>query len=360
MDKLLFTIGPTEMYETTKEVRKNGIPYFRNAEFSAVMLDTDRMLKECMKTSQDSSTVYLTASGTAGLEAVVDNLIGPEDRVLVIAGGGFGKRFAQICEVKGLQHDDITLQQDEELNWGHFEPYTDGDYKAVLVNLHETSTGQLYDISLLRRFCEGRNTLLIVDAISTFLCDPYDMDGWGIDVTIISTQKGLCVSPGMCMIVMNEKVVKNHLKPSDQMTSLYFDFNDYLVNMVRGQTPYTPAVGIVYEINDMLRDITEKGLDAKLDEVRNRAVLFRENIVDDGISYPEFRISNAITTVIFEKPLAKEIERELIDRHGFVINPCGGEVGEYRFRVSHVGSLSEEATLKLAEAIKEIYREKSR
>ena len=359
MDKLLFTIGPTEMYETTKEIRKMGIPYFRNDEFSSVMFETDRMLKECMRTSQDSSTIYLTASGTAGLEAVVDNLICAEDRVLVVAGGGFGKRFAQICDIKGVQHDDITLELDEELKWEHFEPYVDNDYKAVLVNLHETSTGQLYDISLFRRFCENKDTLLIVDAISTFLCDPFEMDEWGIDVTIISTQKGLCVSPGMCMVVMNKDVVANHLKPSDQITSMYFDFNDYLDNMRRGQTPFTPAIGIVYEINDMLRNITEKGLDAKLEEVRGRAEIFRTNIVEDGISYPAFRASNAITTVIFEKPLAKEVEKELIERYGFVINPSGGDLGLYRFRVSHVGALSEEATLKLAEAIKEIYREKS-
>ena len=359
MKRILFTIGPTEMYETTKKVRKQGIPYFRNEEFSQMMLETDRMLKECMKTDQTSKTVYLTASGTAGLEAVVDNLIGPKDHVLVIAGGGFGRRFSQICDVKGVSHDDITLSLDEQLKWTHFEPFMGGEYKAVLVNLHETSTGQLYDISLLRKFCEAHQALLIVDAISTFLCDPFEMDAWGIDVTIISTQKGLCVSPGMCMVVMNEATVKNHLKTSEQMDQLYFDFNDYLINMERGQTPYTPAVGIVYEIHDMLQSITENGLETKLKEVEERSSTFRKNVVMEGISYPAFPSSNAITTVIFDQPLAKEIEKELISRYGYVINPSGGDAGRYRFRVSHVGALTIEDTVKLAEAIKEIYCEKS-
>ena len=358
MKKTLFTIGPTEMYETTKEIRKEGIPYFRNADFSALMLETDKMLKDCMKTSQDSKTIYLTASGTAGLEATIDNLIGEDDRVLVIVGGGFGERFSQICGIKGIAHDDIVLKRDETLNWDHFVPFLDNDYKAVLVNLHETSSGQLYDISLFRKFCEGRDTLLIVDAISTFLCDPFEMDAWGIDVTIISTQKGLCVSPGMSMIVMNERAVAA-IKPSEEMKNLYFDFNDYLKNMERGQTPYTPAVGICYEIHDMLSKITESGLEAKLKEVADRTEAFRKTVVADGISFPEFPCSNAITTVIFEKPLAKEVEKELIARYGFVINPSGGEIGQYRFRVSHVGSLSVEDTIKCANAIKEIYNEKS-
>ena len=146
----LFTIGPTEMYETTKKVREQGVPYFRNQSFSHLMLETDEMLKRCMKTANTSEAVYLTASGTAGLEAVVDNLIRKEDRVLIVEGGGFGKRFVEICEQKGIQRDVVHLELDEILTEAHFAPFKEQKYKAVLVNLHETSTGQLYDIQLLK------------------------------------------------------------------------------------------------------------------------------------------------------------------------------------------------------------------
>lgn len=356
-DMKLFTIGPTEMYETTKKVRQEKIPYFRNNEFSELMFETDAILKKLMGTSENSKAVYLTASGTAGLEATVDNLIRKEDSVLVVNGGTFGKRFAEICELKGIKYDVILLEDGEKLEWKHFEPYYKNEYRAVLVNLHETSTGQLYDIELFRRFCTGKDTLLIVDAISTFLCDPYEMDRDGIDVSIISTQKGLCVSPGMSIVVMNEKTVRNYLKSTDEIKSVYFDFNSYIDNMKRGQTPFTPAVGIVFEIHDMLRSVEQAGLETKLEEVRERAEAFRNSIVSEGISIPEFNCSNAITTVIFEKPAAKQIEKELISNLGYVINPCGGDKAEYRFRVSHVGALTIDDTVKLAEAIKELYEE---
>lgn len=357
MSKTLFTIGPTQMYETTRTVRQQDIPYFRNQSFSDIMLETDSLLKKHMKTSQDSKTVFLTASGTAGMEAAIENLFYEGDRVLVIVGGGFGRRFEQICKKKKLNCDGVYLETDQQLEFKDLEPFADIDYKALIVNLHETSTGQLYDITLLKKFCESRNMLLIVDAISTFLCDEYSMDANGIDVTIISTQKGLCVSPGMCMVVMNDRVVRDYLKSSGELPNMYFDFNDYLVNMERGQTPFTPAVGIVYEIHDMLLAVEKDSLESKLKEVEGRTRAFREAVISEGISIPKFRCSNAITTVIFDKPIAKAVEKELIETKGYVINPCGGEIGKYRFRVSHVGDLSIDDTVDLAETIKKLYKE---
>jgi len=352
----LFTIGPTEMYETTKRIREEGIPYFRNQTFSNLMFEVDEMLKKCMKASKNSEAIYLTASGTAALEATVDNIIKKEDRILVVAGGTFGNRFRDICIKRGINTDVINLELDEALTWEHFVPFMENKYKAVLVNLHETSTGQLYDIQLFKKFCEDKETLLIVDAISTFLCDEYDMDGCGIDVTIISSQKGLCVSPGVAIVVMTADVVANHLKSSDEIDYMYFDYNDYITNMKRGQTPYTPAVGIMYEIHDMLKEITEIGLETRLEEVKAKSENFRAEVSMEGISIPEFNCSNAITTVIFEKPVAKEIEKELIETLGYIINPCGGSVAQQRFRVSHVGAVTVDETVELAKAIKRIYK----
>lgn len=352
----LFTIGPTEMYETTKKIREKGVPYFRNQEFSNLMLETDEMLKRCMKTAVTSETIYLTASGTAAMEAAVDNLIRKGDKVLVVEGGGFGKRFVEICDRKHIDRDVLHLELDETLTMAHFEPFQGNAYKAVLVNLHETSTGQLYNVDLLKAFCQGKETLLIVDAISTFLCDPFAMDENGIDVVIISSQKGLCVTPGMSMVVMNQRVADNYLKTPDEMECYYHSFADYISNMKRGQTPYTPAVGICYEIHDMLKYIEAQGLEQRLDEVREKAETFRCAVKMEGIRFPEFPASNAITTVIFDRPVAKKIEAALIEEYGFVINPCGGSVAEERFRVSHVGAITVEDTLELAKGIQKLYQ----
>lgn len=349
----LFTIGPTEMFRTTKEVRKKDIPYFRTDDFSKDMLELDYLLKKSMGAREDDKTVFLTASGTAAMEATVTNCFDQKDRLLVIAGGTFGNRFKDICELYKIPHDVIRLKKDEALTGKHLEQYKDKEYTALLVNLHETSTGQLYDIHLLQEFCSQKNMFLIVDAISTFLCDPYEMYRWGISATIVSTQKGLCVTPGMSMVVINKELTERIAKRS--RTSMYFDFNDYFKNIERGQTPFTPAVGIVYEVLDMLRQIDKEGLNFRLSHIAKLASLYRENVCGNGISIPSFKLSNAITTTRFEKPVANIIYTTLRNEYDLCVNPSGGDFGMYNFRVAHVGDLSEADTLKLATLIKTLY-----
>lgn len=349
----LFTIGPTEMFQTTKDIRKQDVPYFRTDEFSADMLELDRLLKKTMGAAQDAKTVYLTASGTAAMEAVIINCFDEKDRLLVIAGGTFGNRFAELCRIYGIPHDVIQLGEDEELTGEHFAPYRDTDYTALLVNLHETATGQLYDIELISGFCRKKGMYLIADAISTFLCDEYKMERWGISATIISTQKGLCVTPGMSMVVVGKALAERILERP--RTCMYFDFKDYFKNIERGQTPFTPAVGIVYEVLDMLRHIEKQGLEHKLAHIRNLARVYREEVQGDGIFLPHFKMSNAITTTGFEKPAANSIYRQLREKYGMCVNPSGGEFGAHHFRVSHVGDLQEADMKQLARLIKDLY-----
>lgn len=349
----LFTIGPTEMFQTTKDVRENPVPYFRTDEFSQDMLELDRLLKQTMGAAPDSKTVYLTASGTAAMEALIINCFDAEDRLLVIAGGTFGNRFVQLCDIYKIPCDVIRLKEDEELTREHFAQYEDRDYRALLVNLHETATGQLYDIRLLKAFCREKNMYLMVDAISTFLCDPYKMEEWGISATIISTQKGLCVTPGMSMVVVSHELAQRIL--ARPRACMYFDFKDYFSNIERGQTPFTPAVGIVYEILDMLRAIEKQGLENKLAHIAELARTYRKAVCGNGIFLPSFPMSNAITTTGFEKPVAGEIYRRLREEHEMCVNPSGGEFGARHFRVSHVGDLTKQDMTALAECIKKLY-----
>ena len=117
-----------------------------------------------------------------------------KDRLLIISGGTFGERFEKICEIHHIPFDALRLGQDEALTASRLDAYDAKDYTGLLVNLHETYTGQLYDIGMIHDFCSRNDLYLIVDAISTFLCDEYHMRRYGIDATIVSSQKGLCLA----------------------------------------------------------------------------------------------------------------------------------------------------------------------
>jgi len=338
------------MYRHTLDLRGKIVPYFRTSEFSSMMLETGRLLKSFVGTSQDSEVIYLTASGTAAMEASVVNCLGPNDKALVINGGTFGRRFVEICQCHSISHDALTVGFGDILRPDDLLPYDSKDYSALLVNLHETSTGQLYSIELLSDFCRRNGMLLIVDAISTFLCDPYEMDKNGVDVTILSSQKGLCLSPGLSMVVLNAKMAER-LKDCKETFSIYFDYVSYLKNIERGQTPFTPAVGVLCELNDMLKVISGISLKKRLQEVSEKCECFRDSIRARRVAIPQYPLSNALTPVIFDRDIAYDIFNYLKDEFEIFTNPTGGEFGKRVLRIAHVGDNSVDDYRQLADLI---------
>lgn len=337
-DYKLFTIGPAQMYPSTLEVRSHVVPYFRTSEFSEMMLDSIGLLKELEGATPDSEVIVLTASGSGAMEATIMNCFDEQDRLLIICGGTFGERFVRICEIHGIPHDVIYLGPDEALVRAHLDAASGKQHTGLLVNIDETYTGQLYDLEMISDYCRDHGLLLVVDAISSFLCDPYDAAANGVDATIVSSQKGLCLAPGLSFVTLSPRMVER--VSARKANSLYFDFNDYLLNMKRGQTPFTPAVGVCFELNDMLHLIKDQGLEARLAEVKERCDYFRGLIGELPVRVPGFPLSNAITPVRFEQDIAKEFFDYLKDERHVMVNPVGGELGKRSIRVSHVGDLS--------------------
>ncbi|MBE6105100.1 alanine--glyoxylate aminotransferase family protein [Anaerovibrio lipolyticus] len=354
----LFTVGPVEMFDVVKAVRAqaDSVPYFRTKEFSQLMLETDELLRRFANAGEGTKTVYLTASGTAAMEAAVMNCVTEGDRLLVINGGSFGQRFVDICDIHKIPHDAVKLEYGEALDAAKLAPFQNNDYSGLLVNIDETSTGQLYDIKLLSDFCRKKNMYLVVDAISSFLCDEFDMAGNEIDVVIASSQKGACISPGLSMVLLSKRIIDDRVMKSN-IRSLYFDFKDYFKNFERGQTPYTPAVGICIELSASLKMIERTGLERHLKNIADVAADFREKIKALPVSLPEFPLSNAITPIIFKEPIAYKVFEFLKDKYGIFVNPTGGKMADYSLRIAHIGQTSKEDNTMLVEKIKAVIDE---
>lgn len=337
-DYKLFTIGPAQMYQHTVDVRNHVVPYFRTPEFGEMMLDSAKLLKKFEGAEDDAEVIVLTASGSGAMEATVINCFNEKDKLLVISGGTFGERFETICDIHRIPYESIKLGADEELTAEHFNAYDNKGFTGLLVNIDETYTGQLYDIKIISDFCNRNNMYLVVDAISSFMCDPYEAAKYNVDATIVSSQKGLCLAPGLALVTLSPRMVEKVNK--NQVRSLYFDFKDYIVNMKRGQTPFTPAVGVCFELNDMLHVIDKQGLENRIAEVKGRCDYFRNKIKELPITLPPFPLSNAISPIRFEKDIAMEFFNYLRDEKQIMVNPVGGELGKRSIRVAHVGELT--------------------
>lgn len=349
----LFTLGPVEMYESTKSIRQRDIVYFRTEEYSNIVNNSLKKMAELIGVSGENAIIYMASSGTGAMESAVENCINKNEKALVINGGTFGDRFCQLLKYHDIPYSSIDLKWNEALTKEHLELFNNSDFTHLFVNICETQTGQLYDIKMLSDFCKQNNMYLIVDAIGSFLADEYCMDEYGIDLTIISSQKGLCLSPGMSIVAFSKRMKEKVLNNTNKISSIYFDFKDYLKNIERGQTPYTPAVCVMYELADMLNLIEkEGGKEARLAIVKQKCAYFRENALNIGLTIPDYPKSNMLTPVYFDNISAYEIFKKLKDNYQIYVNPCGGELADKLFRVSHIGNTTIEYIDDLLEKIK--------
>ena len=179
--------------------------------------------------------------------------------------------------------------------------------------------------------------MLIVDDVSSFLVDRLDMQEIGIDMLVIGSQKGLALPPGLAIIMVSSRM-KEYIN-NNKVKSLYFNLKDYFKFMEKGQTPFTPPVGIILQLEDRLKNIN---LEEEISKHHQRATYFREKAIELGIHIPSYPLSNGLTPIIFDDNNAQETFNRLKQDYGYILTKNGGELLNKVLRVGHMGNLKQE------------------
>ncbi|MGI5108127.1 alanine--glyoxylate aminotransferase family protein [Treponema socranskii] len=354
-----FTVGPVQMDEETRTLGKEQIPYFRTPEFSKIMKENETLLCKFFGAAENSRTIFLTGSGTASMEAGVMNFFTGEDKVLVVNGGSFGQRFVEICRTHDIPYTEIRLNYGVPLTADILKRYDNQDYTGLLVQLCETSTGILYNMKLIGEFCDKNNIFLFVDAVSGFLADRINMKEMHINAAITGSQKALALPPSMSFTILDRKAIERCKKIN--VKNLYFNYPSYLRNGERGQTPFTPAVGTVLQLNEKLKRIEASGGIEKQNELaEERALYFRNKIKHlpfKLFSAPEDS-SNCVTALCPTNPHvnAYKLFEILKNEYNIWICPNAGDMAEKVFRVGHIGSISTDEIDTLISAFEDLQK----
>lgn len=352
---LNFTVGPVMSSPEILAIGGEQVPYFRTQEFSDIMLENERLMKEFVNAPENAKAVFITGSGTASMEAVVMNVFTPNDKLIVIDGGSFGHRFTQLCDIHGIPNTAIKPALGHTVTREMLEPFKGKGYTGLLVNIHETSTGVHYDPQLLGDFCKEEGMLFVIDAISSFLADPIDMTGCHADVIITGSQKVLACAPGISIIVLGENALRR-IEEND-VRCMYLNLKDALKNAERGQTPFTPAVGILRQINARLRGIKANGgADSEIAVIKAQAEDFRHKIKDLPFEIVSESMSNALTPLHPTTAPAYDIFLHLKDEYGIWICPNGGDMKDTIFRVGHFGAQTYKDNDTLISAFKDLQK----
>jgi aspartate aminotransferase-like enzyme len=235
----------------------------RSPEFRELIARVTKRLQHGFGTAND--VLILTSSGTGALEAAIVNHLSPGDHVLGVTIGAFGDRFAEIAERYGA---DVRRL---EVEWGRAargddvasalrEMRTAGrSPAAVLLTHNETSTGVVNPLPELAAAIHENapDALVIVDAISGLGAVPFETDGWGLDVVATGSQKSWMVPPGLAMVSVSERAWAASARAT--MPRFYFDLAEARRFETKGETPWTPAVGVLFALDVALEMIEAEG-----------------------------------------------------------------------------------------------------
>jgi aspartate aminotransferase-like enzyme len=295
--RYLFAPGPTSVPpEILLELAK-PVLHHREPQFLDALAEVREGLKYLFQTSGE--VIILSASGTGGMEAAVANLFSTGDRALVISGGKFGERWAEICRVYGV--DAVTL----EVPWGEAVKPSDvaealardASIRGVCVQACETSTGAAHDVRALGEIVKAHpHVVLIVDAVSALGAVDVRTDEWGLDAVVAGSQKAMMLPPGLAFVAMSDKAWQR--AGQTNLPRYYFDLPKIRGELMEDDHPYTLPTSLVVALRQALADLRAEGLDHVFRRHRQLAEATRAGIKALGLALlAEKSPSDALTVV---------------------------------------------------------------
>jgi len=259
MEQNLRIPGPTPIPQEVRQAQAAPMIDHRGSEFAEMQAEITSGLASLIGTSGD--VVLLTGSGSGAMEAAIVNSLSPGDRVLAVIIGGFGDRFADIAQAFGADVDRFEVEWGEAADPAALAARL-GDappYRAVLLTHNETSTGvanPLRELVAAVHAAPG-DPLVIVDGISGLGAMPFEMDAWGVDLVVSASQKAWMASPGIAIAAIGPRA--KEAEASASMPRVYWSFAEARKWAEKGQTPWTPAVAVLYGLRVGVRRLMEEG-----------------------------------------------------------------------------------------------------
>jgi aspartate aminotransferase-like enzyme len=334
--------GPTALPPSVREAGARQMINHRGPEFAAMLGRILDGMKPYFGTTSD--VAMISTAGSGGLEAAVVNVLSPGERVLGVSIGSFGDRFAKIAGIYGA---DVTKLDAE---WGYAADPNEirerlrgmPDVKAVLLTHNETSTGVMNPIPELAAAVrdERPDALILVDSVSGLGAVPFEMDAWGVDVVITGSQKAWMAAPGLAMIAASARGWA--AMETARMPRFYLDLRAHRDAAVNGQTPFTPAIGVVFQVDEGLRLMAQEGKEAVFARHETCAAAARAGL--DALGFELFadqrHASRTVTAAHVPEDLDWKAFNGDLKKRGLVLAGGQGKLTGKIFRLGHLGSVT--------------------
>lgn len=330
--------GPTPVPPQALRALSKPLMGHRTSDFSAILERTTKRLQSIIGTESDLFT--FASSGTGAMEAAVVNTVSPGDRVVVVVGGKFGERWAELCKSYGAVVDEITVESGTAVDPSDVERALKSapETRAVFITQNETSTGVEHDVQAVASIVRRTDALLVVDTVSAIGAIEMRMDEWGVDIVAAGSQKALMLPPGLGVIAVSQKawrVIEHCGTPS-----YYFNLLACRKNMKDKTTPFTPPVSMFYALDETTAMIEQEGLERIYRRHQDMRDMIRaaaratglELFADDSVA------SRTITAIKGDGSFdVEKLRKHLMARYNIEVAGGQSELKGVIFRIGHMG-----------------------
>jgi alanine-glyoxylate transaminase/serine-glyoxylate transaminase/serine-pyruvate transaminase len=341
----LQTPGPTNVPERVLRAMDRNAINHRGPEFGRLGLEVIGKLRQIFQTA--GVVGMFPASGTGAWESALVNALNPGDRLLITRTGQFSHLWEQMATKLG--HDVVALDTDWRRGadpaaiGAALRDDTERKIKAVCVVHSETSTSCMSDVAAVRAAMDkaGHPALLMVDAISSLACADYRHDAWGVDVTIAGSQKGLMVPPGLSFTAMSEKALAASRAGGAKRS--YWDWEPLATANKTGFFPYTPAINLLFALNEALSMLLEEGLANVFARHDRYAEATRRTVRAWGLELqcqdPTAYAPGVTAIRVPEGHNADNLRNVILQRFNMSLGNGLGPIEGKVFRIGHMGDL---------------------
>jgi alanine-glyoxylate transaminase/serine-glyoxylate transaminase/serine-pyruvate transaminase len=315
---------------------------------------TDRLLTALPTIARTTAPTFMViANGHGAWQMAICNTMSRGDKILVLESGRFAFFWGEMAAVSGVEIEVLAGTDTDPVDPAAVEARlaadTDHEIKAILVVQTDTATSVKNDIGAIRAAVDaaGHPALYMVDCIASLGCDRFEMDDWGVDVTVAGCQKGLMVPPGLSFVWAGERALAAY--ESADLRVGYLDWGSRLNAEAHYQIfAGTPPIPHLYGLDVALAMIEEEGgIEAVWqrhqvlgDAVRAAVDTWsKPGFVESNIQIPAAR-SNSVTTVLTGSADAVELARICDDQAGLTLGIGIGPFAGRAFRIAHMGHLN--------------------
>ena len=354
----LFTPGPTQIPPEVVLAEASPMIHHRTSEFSDIFANVSEDLKYIFQT-KDGEVFTFASSGTGGMEACVVNSVSRGDKAIVISGGKFGERWAQLCETYGVNVVKIEVENGKAVNPDVLKAtiQKETDAKAVFATLSETSTGVVHDIESIAKVVKGNNLLLVVDGISGIGVQPFKMDDWGVDIAVTGSQKGFMLPPGLAFVCVSKSAWES-IEKSD-LPKYYWSFKKMQKALNNKTTAYTPAISLIMAAGKSIEMIKNEGIENVWSRHARLANATREGAKALGLElFAGDDSGNVLTSIKIPEGVTFDAGiKKLRDETGVTIAGGQDELKGKMFRIGHMGYVNDFDIVLAMSAVEKILHE---